>query len=225
MTTNPDYSRTSQLRSHFTMSSEEKLGTAATGKAEVKPIAADPKRIVIACDGTWDDSDRGVEHENKLPWSKLIAVPPSNVTHICRCIKPQDDELKRQQIVYYQAGIGSENNAIDRIWGGLTGWGISEHVREAYAFLCHNYRDGDEIILLGFSRGAFTARTIAAMISDMGLLSMRGMTYFYPIFKDWENKIKEDYASPFQDPFPPGTKKPSVGEPGGPYQQFLVKVP
>jgi len=206
------------------MSGNDRLFAAATASDEVKPVVSDPKRLIIACDGTWDDSDRGYGHDKGLPWTKLITTPPSNIARICRAIKPQDDQLKCQQIVYYQAGVGSENNLVDNIWGGLTGFGISEHVRECYSFICHNWREGDEIILFGFSRGAYTARTVASMISDIGLLSMRGMTYFYPIFKDWENKIKKGYVSPFQEPFPPGVKKPSFGDPNEPYQQFLEKV-
>jgi len=61
-------------------------------------------------------------------------------------------------------------------------------VREAYGFLCNNYEEGDEIILLGFSRGAFTARSIGALISQVGLLTYEGMENFYTIFSDWEQQ-------------------------------------
>jgi uncharacterized protein (DUF2235 family) len=53
---------------------------------------------------------------------------------------------------------------------GGTGSGLSEHVREAYGFLAHNYAAGDEIFLFGFSRGAYTARSVAGLISQAGLL-------------------------------------------------------
>lgn len=194
----------------------------ASNRELAAKVPADPKRIVVACDGTWDDSDYGMKRN--LPWEKETAVPPSNVTRICRSIKKFDEVHKKQQIVYYQAGIGSEHTLKDKFWGGLTGFGISEHVREAYAFLAHNYVEGDEIILLGFSRGAFTARTIGAMVADLGILSMKGMSYFFPIFKDWENKILPGYVSPFQEPFPADVQKPSVGASGEPYQNFLVDV-
>jgi uncharacterized protein (DUF2235 family) len=191
-----------------------------------KSIKADPKRLIVACDGTWDDSDNGMQ--KKHFWSsEMTPTPPSNVTRITRAIPPFDPESRQQQIVYYQAGIGSENNIKDKLWGGLTGYGISEHVREAYAFLTHNYVEGDEIILLGFSRGAFTARTIGAMVSDLGLLTMRGMSYFFQIFKDWENKIMKGYVSPFDAPWPVGEgkgKKPSMGAEGQPYQNYLESV-
>ncbi|KAG9956769.1 hypothetical protein KCU61_g9578, partial [Aureobasidium melanogenum] len=169
------------------------------------------KKLVIACDGTWDDSNN-VEKKYSLehPFGVDIIAPPSNVTRICRSIKPRDDK-DREQIVYYQAGIGSEHNIKDELWGGLTGYGLAQHVREAYSFICRNYEQGDDIILLGFSRGAFTARTIAAMIDQLGLLSSYGMAYFFPIFKDWENQVIKGYVPPFHEPFPTGTSKPSLG--------------
>jgi uncharacterized protein (DUF2235 family) len=206
----------------------------ATKGVDPETIAADPKRIIIACDGTWDDDNYGMEKKDILPWTKETAKPPSNVTRICRSMLPFDAKAKKPQIVYYQAGIGSENTLKDKLWGGLTGFGISEHVREAYAFLCHNWVESahdpektDEIIILGFSRGAFTARTIAAMVADLGLLSMKGMSYFFPIFKDWENQIVPGYVSPFEEPWPAGTfpdlkKKPNIRDPE--YADFLLKV-
>lgn len=47
--------------------------------------------------------------------------------------------------------------------------------------------DGDDIILTGFSRGAFTARSIADLIASIGLLTTEGMAWFYSIFEDYEN--------------------------------------
>ena|SRR2546423_11511543 len=95
-------------------------------------IPADPKRIIIACDGTWDDDNYGMERKDILPGSKEVAKSPSNVTRLSRSILPFDKADKKQQIVYYQAGIGSEHTLKDKLWGRLTGFGISEHVREAY---------------------------------------------------------------------------------------------
>ncbi len=56
-----------------------------------------------------------------------------------------------------------------------------------YSFITANYTPGDEIVLIGFSRGAFTARSVAGIINDIGLLTRGGMNDFYPIFKDQEN--------------------------------------
>lgn len=75
--------------------------------------------------------------------------------------------------------------------GGLTGFEVDEHIREAYSFLANNFNPEtqadvddqrvkmDEIVLLGFSRGAFTARAIASLISDVGLLTRKGMEHFW----------------------------------------------
>lgn len=79
---------------------------------------------------------------------------------------------------------------------------------------------GDEIFLLGFSRGAFTARSIAGFIAAVGLLTRRGMDNFYPIFDDWENQLKPDYKSKWPTlPFP---NKPSITDPT--YFKELVQV-
>lgn len=69
----------------------------------------------------------------------------------------------------------------------ITGLGLSENIREAYAFLADNYSPGDSIFLVGFSRGAFTARSLAGLISQVGLLKKQHMGRFYQIFRDWEN--------------------------------------
>ena len=63
-------------------------------------------------------------------------------------------------------------------------------------FLCNNYEDGDEIYLVGFSRGAFTARSIGGLIEAMGLLTKKGLEDFYVIFNDWERQNDPDYYKP-----------------------------
>lgn len=57
--------------------------------------------------------------------------------------------------------------------------------------------DGDEIFLVGFSRGAFTARSVAGMVAKIGLLTREGIEHFYPIFKDMQNWGNEHYVDPF----------------------------
>lgn len=102
---------------------------------------------------------------------------------------------------------------IDTITGGLLGTGISEvrsvpgyvgicegltfakNIREVYSFITANYTPGDEIVLIGFSRGAFTARSVAGIINDIGLLTREGMSDFYPIFKDQENFKNNRYVN------------------------------
>jgi hypothetical protein len=70
---------------------------------------------------------------------------------------------------YYDPGVGTEGG-VDRYAGGMFGMGLSANVLEAYRFLSMNYRDGDNIYIFGFSRGAFTARSLCGFLSASGLL-------------------------------------------------------
>ncbi|MCJ1249634.1 hypothetical protein MMC30_006860 [Trapelia coarctata] len=169
-----------------------------------------PKRLIVACDGTWMNSDNGFERSSWLPWNTTSGSlqVPTNVTRMCRALVPRSPTKGVEQIVYYQAGVGSQSTLSDHVLGGVanttvTGSGLSEHIREAYGFLAVNYEPGDEIFLIGFSRGAFTARSVAGLISAAGLLTRTGMVDFYPIFKDWENQLDDSYVSQWPDsPYP-----------------------
>ncbi|KAI1406711.1 hypothetical protein F4819DRAFT_493554 [Hypoxylon fuscum] len=177
------------------------------------------KRIVVCCDGTWQNSDNGYvkpTSSNPVPTLQI----PSNVTRISRAFKRNCSD-GTFQIVYYQSGVGSRSGIVDRILGGAFGIGIAENIREAYAYICANYVDGDEIVLIGFSRGAFTARSIGGMISDLGLLTREGMEFFYPIFKDMQNWMNPDYEDQFpQVPFPDKPKGPQATDK---YRRKLVE--
>ena len=124
--------------------------------------------------------------------------------------------------MYYQAGVGTGSSWWDRIVGGGTGMGLSEHIREAYSFLSHNYAEGDEIVLVGFSRGAFTARSIAGLIGSIGLLTKRGLIDFYDIFKDYENSSDPSYR-PTQ-PDVPFKNKPNLLDPQYPEELLRLKL-
>jgi uncharacterized protein (DUF2235 family) len=124
-------------------------------------------------------------------WADGHPQTPSNVTRLARAINPESKSL-HPQIVYYQTGLGSSGTAVDHFLGGGLAIGLSENVREAYGFLVNNYQKGatpdgdDSIILAGYSRGAFTARSVAGLIGGIGLLKKSSMQYFYQIFEDWE---------------------------------------
>lgn len=87
------------------------------------------------------------------------------------------------------------------------GMGLSENIREAYAFLATNYSpedslsQPDSIFLLGFSRGAFTARSIGGFISAVGILTSKAMPFFYECFSDWENAGNNEYTPRFIDTY------------------------
>lgn len=165
------------------------------------------KRLVVCCDGTWLDSNSGLDKDGKL-------IPPSNVTRLIRAIRSRNT-VGVSQIVYYQAGVGSTGTTSNKIIGGAVGAGLADNVREAYAFIANNYDEGDEIFLIGFSRGAFTARSVGGLIGHMGVLTKEGMGSFAIIYKDWAHRFDRNYRSPSRDlPFPnkPSARSPAYAE-------------
>ncbi|EED18639.1 conserved hypothetical protein [Talaromyces stipitatus ATCC 10500] len=145
------------------------------------------KRLIVCCDGTWEDGT-----------SDEIDNPLSNITRIARSIRQHaeiidanGDKILIPQITYYQKGVGT--GVLDQYLGGLTGVGLSANVRAAYAFLAENYEPGDELFFFGFSRGAYTARAVAGLVADMGLLTPRGMDNFPIIYHDYYKKKRLSY--------------------------------
>lgn len=135
------------------------------------------RRLIICCDGTWQSSVSDKENV------------PSNVTKLCRLIKrfsdkKTDKERKWHQLVYYDSGIGTGNlSGIESARQGGTGAGLQENVIEAYNFIVLNYQEGDEIFCFGFSRGAYTARAVAGLVADIGVLKPLEMQFFPRIYR------------------------------------------
>jgi hypothetical protein len=80
------------------------------------------------------------------------------------------DDIEQKK--YYHTGVGTEGSKIHKIFDGAFGSSLGEHIQSGYFWLAENYTLGDEIYLLGFSRGAFTVRSLAGMIGASGLLDL-----------------------------------------------------
>src|SRR5262249_14352914 len=115
------------------------------------------KRLVVCSDGTWNRPDQ-VSHGKACP---------TNVTKIARAIAARTD-AGVPQYVYYNRGVGTDWR--DHLRGGAFGIGCSETIREAYEYLVRQYEPGDELWFFGFSRGAYTVRSLAGLIRNSGLL-------------------------------------------------------
>ncbi len=119
------------------------------------------KRLAVFLDGTWNEADN-----NTNVWRmKALCAPTS------RDGKPQ--------LIYYEIGVNG-------FYGGVFGKGLSENIRLAYEWLIENYNDGDEIFIFGFSRGAYTARSLAGLITKLGILkpgSPIGVAQLYERYK------------------------------------------
>ncbi len=113
------------------------------------------KRIIICADGTWN-----------RPEGKGYKDDPTNVIQFARGISPTDEQGVKQ-VVFYDWGIGSYHS---KVIGGSMGSGLDKNIKDGYRFLIHNYEPGDEIYLFGFSRGAYTVRSLSGFINKCGIL-------------------------------------------------------
>ncbi|UQC81938.1 peptidoglycan binding domain-containing protein [Colletotrichum lupini] len=138
-----------------------------------------PKRIVICCDGTWQSSVSGQQNI------------PSNVTRLARSValtgsvkeNGKEDSIC-QQVVFYSAGVGTGGgvNILERGRQATFGDGLVASVIEAYNFIVMNYAPHDQLFFFGFSRGAYTARSVAGLITDIGIIQPQEMDDFPALY-------------------------------------------
>jgi len=114
------------------------------------------KRVIVCCDGTWNDADN--------------QSTDTNVFRIAHAIHATQHTGGVLQIVLYLRGVGTSGLSIERLIEGATGLGVDDNIRSAYMFIAQNYVPEDEIFLFGFSRGAYTARSLAGLINACGIL-------------------------------------------------------
>ena len=140
------------------------------------------KRIVVCCDGTWNDLEmRYITNVGRLVQA-LPTVGSSNGQDIF-------------QMVFYDDGVGSDSSGIRRLWQGGLGKGIDNLIYEAYRFISVNYEDGDEICMFGFSRGAFTVRSVAGMIGKVGLVPRKHLKKVPQALDFYRSKSAADQAT------------------------------
>ena len=113
------------------------------------------KYIVICADGTWNRPEQLGRDDY-----------PTNVLRFARGIAPRGRGGKKQ-VVFYDWGIGSYH---DKLSGGGFGSGLEKNFMDGYRFLVHNYEPGDRIYLFGFSRGAYTVRSLCGLINNCSIL-------------------------------------------------------
>jgi uncharacterized protein (DUF2235 family) len=119
----------------------------------------DAKNIVICSDGT---GNTNVKNRGTNVFKLFEAVDVNG--------HRTNPNLARQ-LAFYDDGVGTQELRWIRAFAGATGYGLSRNVRRLYRELCRVYEPGDAIYLFGFSRGAFTVRTLAGLIADCGILS------------------------------------------------------
>lgn len=111
------------------------------------------KNIVLCADGTWN-----------TPHFDSPTITDTNVRKLYCALTNQADQLK-----YYDSGVGTDGTPLDHLSGGAMGEGLFQKIQDCYQFLSDVFDPGDSIYLFGFSRGAYTARSIAGMIARFGV--------------------------------------------------------
>lgn len=111
------------------------------------------KKIIICADGTWDYKQ-----------NSFIAPLNTNVSKMFMAVKSTSDQFK-----YYDSGVGEGVSEVQHIIDGITGDDIIQKMENCFNAIVKNFVEGDQIYIFGFSRGAFTARSLGGMICDIGI--------------------------------------------------------
>lgn len=134
------------------------------------------RRIVIFADGTWNSPEHG---------------DPSNVLKMSRAVKPVDTKGV-EQVVFYDWGVGTDRK---KVMGGVAGEGINKNIMDCYRFIVHNYKPGDELFFFGFSRGAYTVRSLSGFIRNCGILKRENAHMIPDGYKLYRNRVQAKGAS------------------------------
>lgn len=122
------------------------------------------KNIILLSDGTGNSAGK------------------ANKTNVWRLYQALDLGSGKQTALY-DDGVGTSGLRPLQLLGGAFGWGHARNVRDLYEFLCQHYKNGDQIYVFGFSRGAFTARTLADLITKCGILDPDKKVPHFNLFK------------------------------------------
>src|SRR4051812_10612356 len=178
-----------------------------------------PKKLILCLDGTSD---------------QLGLNRPTNPAKVFEMLDLDDPA---RQIGYYDPGVGTlpSSTARGRIGRTLSvvgqlafGYGLRTNVTEAYTWLMNNYRPDDKVYIFGFSRGAFTARALAAILSSPGLLRSGSDNLVDYAIKEYGSRRSfratatgdasstddQDHASEFADTLCWGTRKDPMNPEG-----------
>ncbi|MCC2641673.1 MAG: hypothetical protein K0S45_2086 [Nitrospira sp.] len=155
-----------------------------------------PKNIVICSDGTGNSAIKG------------------RGTNVFKAFESIDLNGHRTQpeltpqVALYDDGVGTENFKPLKIFAGATGYGLSRNVKQLYKELVRIYDPGDRIFLFGFSRGAFTVRTLVGLIAACGMLDRSK----WPTAGELESAVNMTYRV-YRKSYRTALAKLFVGEP------------
>ncbi len=151
------------------------------------------KRIVFCADGTWNgpEQETGVSAiDDDDDAGELASAAVTNVVKMFANLAgqetPESASARKEkekvcagsagellQVAKYIHGVGDSQDVVVKLLGGMFGMGVVARIVRGYTYISRNYREGDQVHILGFSRGAYTARALAGLIASVGLLDVR----------------------------------------------------
>ncbi|KAJ4299062.1 Mediator of RNA polymerase II transcription subunit 7 [Kalmusia sp. IMI 367209] len=160
-----------------------------------------PQRLIVFCDGTW------VGRETSLPQAPLSTIRQLanqvGVVHFVPTLM-QEPTIVHPIVPYnpnviagYQEGIGLNRTFLEYLWDGATAASIGEECVSLYKFIVQHYTDEHEILLFGYSRGAFTVRCVGGMINNCGILKVSALQHL----EDLDTLCREVYRT-YRSPLP-----------------------
>jgi uncharacterized protein (DUF2235 family) len=128
------------------------------------------KRIVILIDGTWSEEGHGND-------TNIAKLDPSYAGAGAPLISAKSTDGVAQ-LAFYHKGVGAEPDLLKHLLGGAIGLGLKQIIEDAYQTLVKNFQSGDEIYIMGFSRGAYAARALAGLVGASGIQRQPGQQEF-----------------------------------------------
>ncbi|KAJ7712352.1 hypothetical protein B0H16DRAFT_1702963 [Mycena metata] len=177
-----------------TFTSQTVNGSAAAPAPTIIPPDHPFRTLVLCFDGTGDQFD----------------ADNSNIVQLFSMLPKAD---RSRQMVYYQAGIGtcSSPQIATPFWSKVSksideaiAWNLDAHVMGGHNYThgltyrtpssMQNYTANDRICIFGFSRGAYTARSLAGMLHKVGLLPADNHQQVPFAYKIYTNETEKGWA-------------------------------
>jgi hypothetical protein len=145
------------------------------------------RRLIVMLDGTWNEDSDYDQDTNIVRMRDRIGQGMQEHFYAPISIEEVNERDNSQMelgarmfgdfecIMFYERGVGT-GPGLDRILGGALGTGLERNIRGAYKFISRNYFAGAEIFIFGFSRGAYTARSLVGYLGSAGLLKPESCT-------------------------------------------------
>jgi len=131
-------------------------------------------------------------------WQNLSNEMPTNVVILMQALKLTADDGKAQ-IALYDEGIGGDaDRSVDKTIYGAVGGGIVRNIKELYRQIALNFEHGDEVYLFGFSRGAFTVRSLANFMWDTGLVPRQRVDLIDEAYELYQQDFRADSKEAIQ---------------------------